>query len=128
VTQYTPQGDVAQVTAYNPKGQVINIEKYRYDSHGNRTEYSRYQGEGQSQAAYQKLSKYNDNNLLVEESGYDGVENFMNLYKYDVRGEMTEIRYMKKNVLNEKEPSPGMATLPWYQSTTSQGAWFQSWC
>jgi len=102
VTQYTPQGYAAQVTSYNPKGQVINIEKYQYDSRGNRTEYSRYQGEGQSQAAYQKFSKYNDNNLLVEESGYDGVENFMNLYKYDARGEMAEIRYMKKTVLNEK--------------------------
>ena len=102
VTIYTSAGDIAQVTTFNPKGQIINIEKYKYDTHGNRTEYSRYAGESQTQAAYQKISKYNEKSLLMEETGYDGVENFINTYKYDAQGNMTEIRYMKNHVLSEK--------------------------
>ena len=102
LTIYTSAGDIEQVTTYNPKGQVINIEKYKYDTNGNRAEYSRYPGGNQSKAAYQKISKYNEKSLLLEESGYDGVENFMNIYKYDVQGNMVEIRYMKNNVLSEK--------------------------
>jgi hypothetical protein len=102
VTLYSESGDIVQIIAYNPKGQVINIEKYNYDAHGNKTEYSRFQGSTVSKAAYQKISKYNSLNLVVEENGYDGVENFSNSYKYDVHGEMTEISYLKDNHLSEK--------------------------
>jgi hypothetical protein len=102
VTVYDATGNIAQVTTFNPKGAIVNIEKYKYDSHGNKTEYSRYAGSTDSQAAYQKISKYNDRNLVYEESGYDGVEHFTNNYKYDDQGELLEIRYMKNSVLSEK--------------------------
>jgi hypothetical protein len=102
ITMYDAAGNVAQVTTFNPKGAIVNIEKYKYDSHGNKSEYSRYAGSTDSQAAYQKISKYNDRNLVYEESGYDGVEHFTNNYKYDDQGELLEIRYMKNSVLAEK--------------------------
>jgi hypothetical protein len=102
VTVYDAAGNIAQVTTFNPKGAIVNIEKYKYDSHGNKTEYSRYAGTTDKQAAYQKISKYNDRNLVYEESGYDGVEHFTNNYKYDDQGELIEIRYMKNSVLAEK--------------------------
>ncbi len=102
VTQYDSKGNIAQVTTFNPKGTIVNIEKYKYDSHGNKTEYSRYSGNTASQAAYQKISKYNEKNLVYEESGYDGVEHFTNAYKYDDKGNLTEIRYMKNSILTEK--------------------------
>jgi|GEM_PF-1631464 len=102
VTLFDATGNIAQVTTFNPKGAIVNIEKYKYDSHGNKTEYSRYSGNTESQAAYQKISKYNDKNLVYEESGYDGVEHFTNIYKYDDKGELQEIRYMKNKVLGEK--------------------------
>lgn len=102
ITSYDAAGNISQVTTYNPKGVIVNIEKYKYDSHGNKTEYSRYAGGTGSQAAYQKISKYNDRNLVYEESGYDGVEHFTNNYRYDDQGELLEIRYMKNTVLSEK--------------------------
>ena len=102
VTTYTVSGDVIRVTTFNAKGQVLHIEKYAYDPGGNRTEYTRYTGGNEEKAAYQKISKYNDKKLVIEESGFDGVENFKNLYGYDARGIMTDIRYMKNNVLQEK--------------------------
>jgi hypothetical protein len=102
VTLYSVSGDIVQVITYNPKGQIINIEKYNYDAHGNKTEYSRFQGSTDSKAAYQKISKYNTVNQVVEEKGYDGVENFSNVYKYDDQGEMSEIHYLKENHLSEK--------------------------
>ena len=98
VTSYSPSGDVIQVNALNPAGAVLHTEKYNYDAHGNKIEYTRNSGDN----SYQKKYVYNDRRLLTEESGFDGVENFKNLYFYDDRGEMTEIRYLKNNVLQEK--------------------------
>ena len=102
VTVFDASGNISQVTTFNPKGAVVNIEKYKYDSHGNKTEYSRYSGSTGPQAAYQKISRYNEKNLVYEETGYDGVEHFTNLYRYDDKGELNEIRYMKNSVLAEK--------------------------
>jgi YD repeat-containing protein len=102
LTTYTGSGDILQVTSFNPKGQVLHVEKYTYDSKGNRTGYTRYTSGDESKAAYQKISKYNSQGLIGEESGFDGVDNFRNLYVYDDKGDMSEIRYMKNNVLYEK--------------------------
>jgi len=102
VTTFDETGQVSKIATFNPKGQVVNIEKYTYDPQGNRTEYTRYTGSETGQVAYQKLSKYNVQNLVTEESGFDGVENFMHAYAYDAKGELTEIRYSKNKALNEK--------------------------
>lgn len=98
VTTYSPQGDIILVNAMNPAGAVLHTEKYAYDTRGNKTEYTRKSGDN----SYQKKYVYNDKNQLVEESGFDGVENFKNQYSYNHAGEMTEIRYLKNNVLQEK--------------------------
>ena len=98
VTTYSADGSVSQVNAFNPKGAVLHTEKYAYDSRGNKTEYNRTSGEN----SYQKKYTYNDKDQLTEESGFDGVENFRNVYTYNAAGEMSEIRYMKKSVLQEK--------------------------
>lgn len=113
VTVFDGTGNISQVTTFNPKGAIVNIEQYKYDSHGNKTEYSRYSGNTASQAAYQKKSKYNERHLIYEESGYDGVEHFTNTYKYDDKGDIQEIRYMKNSVLAEKRifTKDGAATI-----------------
>jgi hypothetical protein len=98
VTTYSVNGDISQVNALNPKGEIVHSEKYYYDPRGNKTEYTRNSGEN----SYQKKYTYNDKNLITEESGYDGIENFRNIYIYNELGEITEIRYMKKSMLQEK--------------------------
>jgi hypothetical protein len=98
VTTYSVAGDVIQINALNPAGAVLHTETYAYDARGNKTEYTRKSGDN----SYQKKYVYNTKNLLVEESGFDGVENFRNLYAYDNNGNMTEIRYMKNTITQEK--------------------------
>ncbi len=98
VTTYSTTGDAIQVNALNPAGAVLHTEKYSYDSRGNKIEYTRKSGDN----SYQKKYVYNEKNLLTEESGFDGVENFKNIYAYNANGDMTEIRYMKNSVLQEK--------------------------
>ena len=102
LTLYDVSGNVSQVTTFNPKGQVLNVEKYKYDPRGNKTEYTRYAGSTEGKAAYQKISKYNEKDQVLEESGFDGVENFKNTYSYNAQGDMTEIRYLTNNILKEK--------------------------
>jgi hypothetical protein len=98
VTSYSPQGDITLVNAFNPGGAILHTEKYSYDARGNKSEYTRKSGDN----SYQKKYLYNEKNLLTEESGFDGVENFKNQYAYNQMGNMTEIRYLKNNVLQEK--------------------------
>jgi len=98
VTTYSTQGDIILVNALNPAGAILHTENYSYDSRGNKTEYTRKSGDN----SYQKKYVYNDKNLLAEESGFDGVENFRNLYAYNAQGEMSEIRYMKNSATQEK--------------------------
>ncbi len=102
VTLYNQSGEIAEVTTYNPKGVVINVEKYRYDAAGNKLEYSRYTGGNEKQIAYQKISKYNSRNDVIEETGFDGVEKFHNKYSYDNNGNLKEIVYEKNGTLVEK--------------------------
>jgi hypothetical protein len=98
VTTYSSKGEVIQINALNPAGAIMHTEIYAYDARGNKTEYTRKSGDN----SYQKIYVYNAKNLVIEESGFDGVENFKNLYAYDNEGIMTEIRYMKNTVLQEK--------------------------
>lgn len=98
VTTYSTHGDVIQVNALNQAGAVVHTEKYSYDQRGNKTEYTRTSPE----SSYQKKYVYNDKNLLIEESGFDGVEHFKNQYDYNSDGEMKEIRYYKNSMLSEK--------------------------
>jgi hypothetical protein len=102
VTLYNASGNVTEVTTYNTKGLVMNVEKYRYDGAGNKIEYSRYSGSSDGPVAYQKISKYDARNNVTEESGYDGVEKFLNKYSYDTQGNLLEIIYQKNGVLKEK--------------------------
>ena len=99
---FTTSGEVSQVITYNASGQVLHIEKYKYDRNGNRTEYTRMSGESSNKPAYQKLSVYNEHGKISEESGFDGVENFKNLYTYNDYGDLAEIRYFSNNILKEK--------------------------
>lgn len=103
LTTFTRNGEVSEVITYNPKGLIIHIENYKYDINGNRTEYTRVSGEHANKPAYQKLSKYNSSGELTEENGFDGVENFRNVYSYSPSGELSEIRYYaNNNILKEK--------------------------
>ncbi len=103
LTTFTRKGEVSEVITYNPKGYIIHVENYKYDRNGNRTEYTRVSGENADKPAYQKLSKYNNSGKLTEESGFDGVENFRNVYSYNPSGELSEIRYYTtNNIIKEK--------------------------
>ncbi|MBN1415545.1 MAG: hypothetical protein JW973_10630 [Bacteroidales bacterium] len=102
VSLYNTSGDIIMVTTYNPKGLVLNVEKYAYDMAGNKVEYSRYTGGNEDQVAYQKISKYDSRNNLIEEKGYDGVESFNISYIYNGQDNLLEIKYHRSGILKER--------------------------
>ncbi len=102
ITLFNSSGDVTEVTTYNPRGLIMNVEKYRYDTAGNKLEYSRFSGGNEKQIAYQKISRYDLNNNVVEEYGFDGVEKFSNGYTYDAQGNLSEILYQKNGIVKER--------------------------
>ena len=102
VTTFTATGEIARVVTYNTNGQVLHVEKYSYDKMGNRTEYTRMSSEDSGKPAYQKLSVYDAKGKLLQESGFDGVENFKNVYTYNGQGDLSEILYYTGDRVKEK--------------------------
>jgi len=111
VTTFTSSGDIDRVVTFSAKGEVQHIEKYNYDKNGRRTEYTRMSGENAQKPSYQKISAYNTAGDLSEEKGFDGVENFRNVYLYNASGDLAEISYYKNNNLREKRRFTGTKTL-----------------
>jgi len=112
VTSFNNRGEIVEVTAYNSKGEVSHVEKYEYDNYGKRTGYTRFSGEEAKQPAYQKLSSYDSKGNITEESGFDGVERFRNLYTYE-DGVLMEIRYETNSILKERR------AFTWNGNTTT---------
>jgi hypothetical protein len=98
VTTYTKSGDVLEENTLDNKEQVIGWEKYQYNETGNRVFYERTSGVNK----YNKTYKYDANNNVVQESGFNGAENFKNNITYDSKGKPVEIIYSINDHLDER--------------------------
>lgn len=99
--KYNKLGNVIEQITYKAKD-TLTLELYEYNSLGNRIEYTKHSG-GSLIIAYKKLSTYDKNNNLIMETGYNGTENFKNIYEYDNDNRLIKIEYyLEENLLDEK--------------------------
>jgi hypothetical protein len=98
VTTYAKSGDILQIDFLDSKGQVISWEKYAYDMIGNRTLFER-EGSG---SKYKKVSTYNANKDLIQETGFNGAENYKNDYNYSQPGVLSDVTYMVFTKINRR--------------------------
>jgi hypothetical protein len=99
--KYNKFGNVVEQITYKSKD-TLTLEVYEYNSIGNRIEYTKHSG-GSFIIAYKKLSTYDKNNNLILEAGYNGTENFKNVYEYDNKDRLIKIEYyLGGNQLDEK--------------------------
>jgi hypothetical protein len=99
--RYNKYGNVIEQITYKSKD-TLTFEVYEYNNLGNRTEYTKHSG-GSLIIAYKKLSSYDKNNNLILETGYNGTENFKNVYEYDKNNKLIKIEYyLEGNRLDEK--------------------------
>jgi hypothetical protein len=91
-------GEIQQKDFLNVKGQITGYEKYAYNDNNNRTLYER---EGSSNS-YKKISEYDAKNNLIQESGFNGTEDFRNEFEYTSSGKLEEAVYYINNNLQQK--------------------------
>lgn len=96
--KYDQSGNVLELITYKLKDTAA-YETFKYDEEGKRTNYVKRKG---VKIAYQKASRYNDNGLLIQETGFDGTSDFQNDYEYTNDGKMEQITYMRDGMMNEK--------------------------
>lgn len=96
-TTYNRSGDKLKIDYLNDKGVVTATETYSYDNSGNRTLF-----EQTGSSKYKKESRYNSQNKLVYESGFNGTEEFVNEYRYSADGKLIEIKYSTSGRIQQK--------------------------
>ncbi len=96
--KYDQTGNVLELITYKLRDTAA-LETFKYDEEGKRTDYVKKKG---VKIAYQKASRYSDNGLLIQETGFDGTSDFQNDYTYGVDGKLERITYMREGMMNEK--------------------------
>ena len=97
-SKYNKNGYLLETLTFGKKGDTVTVENFGYDKHGNRVFYERKSISG----VYKKTSKYNEEDNILLESGYDGSAAFKTVYIYNNAGKITEIKYYADNMLDEK--------------------------
>ncbi len=90
--QYDQRGNLTEEIKYKSNGDIFLMMSYRYDERNNQVGYVRYDGKDKK-VTYKKVCKYNDDNQLMIEAGFDGASQYKNVYNYDEQGRLTEIKY-----------------------------------
>lgn len=100
VTSFDKNGNVIEIVNYKADGKITSILNYSYDSKGNKTSYTRNQGNREKLTYSQKIT-YDANGDKLAEIGFDGLSNFNNSFAYQ-NGQLSEIKYTTDNLLTEK--------------------------
>jgi len=96
--KYDQSGNVIELITYKLKDTAA-YETFEYNPEGKRTDYVKRKG---VKIAYQKTSRYNEEGVLVQETGFDGTSDFQNDYVYNIDGKLEQITYILENRIHEK--------------------------
>jgi hypothetical protein len=100
VTSYDKSGNAIEIVNYKGDGKITSILNYAYDAKGNKTSYTRYQGNREKLTYSQKIT-YDAKGCKLTETGFDGVSNYVNYFRYE-GGKLVEIKYTTDNLVTEK--------------------------
>ncbi len=94
-------GNKIQEINYRFNGTIHSVITFKYDSKGNKIEYIKYEG-NKEKMSYRQFFQYDNNGKIVAESGFNGVENYKTVFKYNESKKMTEVVYYLENKVDEK--------------------------
>ena len=100
-TTFDKNGNIIEVINYKADGKVTSVLTYTYDSHNNKTSYSRFKGNKET-LTYKQTIIYDAKGNKISETGFDGVSNFANSFTYDTNNKLIEIKYTTDNSITEK--------------------------
>jgi len=92
-THFDNKGNITTVVSFYENGNIKSREVYEYNLDGEKISYTKYVGD---QIKYQKKTVYN-RDKIAEEKGYNGSENFSNIFEYNAAGKVSKITYYGGN-------------------------------
>ncbi|MDP4208961.1 MAG: hypothetical protein Q8928_09120 [Bacteroidota bacterium] len=99
-TTFDRNGNIIEVVNYKKDGGITSILVYTYNARGEKTSYSRYQGNKEKLTFNQNI-RYDERGNKILENGFDGVSNFVNTFVY-VNNQLSEIKYTTDKRLVER--------------------------
>jgi hypothetical protein len=99
-TTYDKDGRIVEIVNYRNDSIILDVSTYAYNTNGDRTEFIRYKG-NKSNLVFKQNTQYKALRQKSVEIGFNGVDDFRNLYNYDPSGKLTEIRYFTGKKLDE---------------------------
>jgi hypothetical protein len=99
-------GQKVQQVNYRDDGSIMAISTFKYDSKGNKTEVLKYASDDKDKSKiilnYSISIKYDSKGNKTMETGFNGVEDFKNIYNYNREGKLAEINFFLRKRLDEK--------------------------
>jgi hypothetical protein len=100
------QGQKVQQINYREDGNVMSIASFKYDSRGNKVEIIKYSSDDKDKSKlvlnYSLAVKYDSKGNKMLETGFNGVEDFKNVYNYNREGKLAEVNFFIRKRLDEK--------------------------
>jgi hypothetical protein len=97
---YDSEGRIRELINFKNDTAVLNVSTYTYDNRGNRTEYVKYIGNRKTTSFKQNFQYDNKGNKLLE-TGFNGVDNYKNIFYYNPEGKLQQIKYYTGQKLDE---------------------------
>ena len=108
---YDEEGRVVETVNYKSDTTVMNLTDYTYNELGLRTGMMKYQGDHKV-ILFSSRTRYDGKGNKLTEDGFNGVDNFRNLYRYDNAGRLSQILYYQGKRLDESR------TFSYHDQTT----------
>ncbi len=106
VDSFNMLGQKVKQINYRKDGTVMSIAHFKYDSRGNKIEIIKYATDEKDVNKlilnYSLLVRYDSKGNKLLEMGYNGVEDFKNVYNYNRDGKLVEINFFLRKRLDEK--------------------------
>ncbi|MFP4059737.1 MAG: hypothetical protein ACLFUC_04585 [Bacteroidales bacterium] len=101
-TTYDHFGNIIEVVNMKRGGDTLNILAYQYDRQGNRLSYVKYDNGKREKITYMQKFTYDSKGNKLLETGFNGADNYNNIYKYSSTGDLLEIKYYVGKRLDQR--------------------------
>lgn len=99
--KFDSKGNKIEEIGYKGKGEVYYVQTYAYDAKSRMTEYCKYKGNRKT-LEYKMVVKYDNNGNKLLETGFNGSENFKNVYSYGNDGRIAQTVYYVGSRIDER--------------------------
>ncbi|MGC8803063.1 MAG: hypothetical protein ACP5PS_04735 [Bacteroidales bacterium] len=106
VDSFDTQGQKILQVNYREDGSIMSIATFKYDSWGNKTEILKQSTDDRDKSRlvlnYSLSVRYDSKGNKMLETGFNGVEDFKNVYNYNREGKLAEVNFFIRKRLDEK--------------------------